>query len=140
MYDKILVPLDGSELAETALPYAEELAGRLDSRITLVYVSEPAEEHYRYMHRLYMERVVEGTKQGAANCLGRFQERAIKVGLAILVGHPAEEIVKFAERDDVDLVVMATHGRSGLSRWIYGSVADNILQGISSPILLIRTG
>ena len=66
MYEKILVPLDGSALSEVALPYAEELAGRLGSEIILIYVSESTEHEQYHAYQLHIERMVEATRQGAA--------------------------------------------------------------------------
>jgi nucleotide-binding universal stress UspA family protein len=62
----------------------------------------------------------------------------ISVRIAVAFGRPAQEIVDFAEREDIDLIVMSTHGRSGMSRWILGSVADKVLRGTHLPVLLVR--
>ena len=138
MYEKILIPLDGSELAEVALPYAEELAGRLGSEVTLIYVSESAEDPYHYMHQVYVQQMVEATKHGTEKYLEKPQGRAIKVESAILMGHPAEEIVDYADKEKIGLIVMATHGRSGVRRWVLGSVADKVVRATKRPVALIR--
>ena len=85
MYKKVLVPLEGSELAEVALPYAEELAGRLGSKVTLLCVSESAEAQDYYKHQIYLERIVETTKHGVMRYLENV-EGAVKVELEISVG------------------------------------------------------
>jgi len=138
MYEKILVPLDGSELAEIALPYAEELAGRLGSEVNLLAVSESAETESYHEHLIYVERMVESTKRGIEMYLEKPHGRAIKVDSRILVGHPAEEIVDYADKADIDLIVMATHGRSGVRRWVLGSVADKVVRATKRPVALIR--
>ena len=142
MYEKILVPLDGSELAEVALPYAEELAGRLGSEITLVFVLTPGSESvpdpYRRLHQYYIEKMVENTKEGAERYVKKPQGKAIKVEPRILVGNPAEEIVEYASKEDIGLIVMATHGRSGISRWALGSVANKVVRATERPVGLIR--
>lgn len=138
MYEKILVPLDGSALAEVALPYAEELAGRLGSEVTLAYVSESAEDQYQHMHQFYIQKIVETTKQGAERYLEKPQGRTIKVKSAILFGNPAEKIVDYADKEDVGLIVMATHGQSGIRRWALGSVADKVVRATQRPVVLIR--
>ena len=84
MYHKILVPLDGSELAELALPYAEELASRLGSEITLIYVSESARDPYHHMHEFYLEKIVDATK----HCVQRHLEKpqGQKIGVSSALG------------------------------------------------------
>jgi nucleotide-binding universal stress UspA family protein len=138
MYEKILVPLDGSELAEVALPYAEELAGRLGSEVVLVHVCESAQEQYHHMHQLYIEKMVAATKRGTKKYLEKSGAQAITVRSAILDGHPAEQIVDFADEQGIDLIVIATHGWSGIRRWVLGSVADKVVRATQRPVALIR--
>jgi nucleotide-binding universal stress UspA family protein len=138
MYEKILVPLDGSELAEVALPYAEELAGKLGSEVILLHVCESAEAQYHHMHQLYIQKMVAATKRGAKKYLEKPDAEAIKVRSAILDGHPAEQIVDFAEEQGIDLIVIATHGWSGIRRWVMGSVADKVVRATKRPVALIR--
>jgi nucleotide-binding universal stress UspA family protein len=75
----------------------------------------------------YLDRIAKG-----------LQKKGLKVGTAVLLGRPAEEITVFAEQTDVDLIVMASHGRSGPSRWAYGSVADKVFRGSNAPVLMVR--
>ncbi|MCK4362898.1 MAG: universal stress protein [Dehalococcoidia bacterium] len=134
MYEKILVPLDGSELAEIALPYAEELAGALGSEVTLIHVFESAEDKYQHMYQLYMEKMVEVARQGAE----RHGEKPVKVDSVYLVGHTAEQIVDYADREKIGLIAMATHGRSGIRRWFLGNVAAKVVRATERPVALIR--
>jgi nucleotide-binding universal stress UspA family protein len=136
-YKKIVVPLDGSPLAEVALPYAEELAGKTNSEMVLLSVL-PSEELEEYQnHYGYMEKLVDMTmhqvkkySEGHGDCT---------VCTATRVGNPAEGILDFVDRGHMCLVVMATHGRSGLSRWAIGSVADKVVRSTTrQPLLLIR--
>ena len=138
MYEKILIPLDGSALAEVALPYAEELAGRLDSEVTLVYVSELTKDPYQHIHQFYLDKMVETTNQGAERYPKKSERRATSVKSVILVGNPAEEIVDYADKADIGLIVMATHGQSGIKRWFLGSVADKVVRATKRPVALIR--
>jgi nucleotide-binding universal stress UspA family protein len=138
MYERILVPLDTSELAEVALPYAEQLAGRLGSAIILMSVSQSAEEKDQRVFRSYIQRTVEATREGAKRYLEKTAEQDVKVESTILVGNPAEEIVDYADRENIDLIVMATHGRSGIGRWTLGSMADKVLRATKRPVVLIR--
>ena len=139
MYKNILVPLDGSELAEVALPYAEELSGKLGSNITLIHVREPIGHWTDRIHQAYMGQISQVTKQLVERYLDKSEERkVIKVESKILVGDPAEEIIKYAEKMNSDLIVMATHGQSGLKRWVIGSVADRVVRASKKPVWLIR--
>jgi nucleotide-binding universal stress UspA family protein len=127
MWKKILVPLDGSDLAELALPYAEELATAFKSEVILLHVSEPAESHYRHMHELYVKEVAD-----------REKERFKKVSPVVVTGKPAEEIISYAEKNDVGLLIITSHGRSGILSWATGSIASKLLQGAEVPTLLVR--
>lgn len=142
MYQKMLVPLDGSELAEVVFAYAKELAGRMNMDVILLQVCPPALKEFMPMQKAYMEQAAETVKR---------QSRAVqkKVGIQpegkpvdvkgeLTVGHPAEEILHYTEENDVDLIVMASHGRSGIRRWAMGSVADKILRASRAPVLLVR--
>ena len=127
IWEKILVTLDGSDLAELALPYAEELAAAFGSEVVLLYVSETAESQYRHMHQLYIEDVAGQLKGGVK-----------KVTPVILDGTPAKEIIDYAEKNKVSLIIMASHGRSGIMPWAAGSVANKVLHSASMPLLLVR--
>ena len=135
MYEKILVPLDGSELAQLALPYAEELAAAFGSEIRLLYVSDVARDAGRRMHRMYLEKMSDGVKRAA---MKHGTKAEVSVSGVIQSGRPADEIIEYADREDIGLIIMATHGRSGISRWAMGSVADKVVRGTSRPVALIR--
>ncbi|MFC1943662.1 universal stress protein [Chloroflexota bacterium] len=138
MFKRILVPLDGSELSELALPYAEELAGSLNSEVELVYVCEPEENQYRHMHQLYIEKIAQTARNHIKAYPTRETNTAAPVKPVILDGDPAAEIIDYAERNDISLVVMVSHGRSGIMPWSMGSVAGRVMRGISKPVLFIR--
>jgi len=130
MYEKILVPLDGSALSELALPYPEELGQKLGSAILLLHVCKPGDAQYFHMDQLYLERILETTRM-------RMGERA-KVESVVLSGNPAEQIIDYAEENNIGLLTMATHGRSGIKRWVLGSIADKVVRETTKPVLLIR--
>lgn len=138
MYEKILVPLDGSQLAEVALPYAEELAGKLGSEITLLHVNVFPAYPDPHMSQLYLERVVETTKKGAQKWAKKPAGRATVVKSVMLTGNPAEQIVEYADKEGIGLIVIATHGQSGIKRWAMGSVADRVVRAATKPVALIR--
>ena len=138
MYERILVPLDGSELAEVALPYAEEFAGRLGSQIDLLYVSDSGKDPYRRMHRLYLQKMVDRVKRGVKKYAAGRASGDVKINPVIVTGRPADEIVEYTEKQNVGLIVMATHGKSGIRRWSMGSVAEKVVRATTRPLALIR--
>jgi nucleotide-binding universal stress UspA family protein len=141
MYKRILLPLDGSALAEQTLPYAVFQAERFQAELILLKVQEPlarnlnlpawavrkAEETTRKLAREYLERVAAGVR-----------ESGISVRVAMVGGHPHEEITRFAEAKQVDLIVICTRGYSGICCWLKGGVADRVARGVSVPVLLVR--
>lgn len=133
----ILVPLDGSPLAERALPYAEALARASGARLALVWASlvrdRPAADEPE------ARRVAE-EEAYLAEVARRLAERGLDAETALRFADPAAAIVEEARAQDVDLLVMATHGRGGLGRWVYGSVAEAVLARPPAPILLVRAG
>lgn len=142
---KIMVPLDGSELAEQALPQAEVLAKEKGAEVLLLRAIEPLSD--REFAALFAawespEEVYAHRQTAAEQYLEQIQGelRATILSSEILVeeGHPAEVILDTAGAEAVDLIVMSTHGRSGLSRWVYGSIADKVLHKATCPLLLIR--
>lgn len=134
MYEKILVPLDGSELAEVAIPYTEELAGALNSEIIMLLVSESEEDKLYHIHQSYIEKMVDDARQRAR----RRRRKSARVESVHLVGHAAEQIVDYADREKIGMIVMATHGRSGIRRWFVGEVASKVVRATDRPVALIR--
>ena len=146
MYKKILVPLDGSKLAEVVLPHVEQLAWELGSLVILLRVVRPPRSgDYPWQEEMMaLNRERESVfKREAETYLaarrGALRTKKIDVNTRVVVSEAVADIIlDFAEQEGVELIAMSTHGRSGLSRWVYGSVADKVLQGASCPILLIR--
>jgi nucleotide-binding universal stress UspA family protein len=166
MLQKILVPLDGSELAEAAIPYVKEISRRCEplevvllqvvrlpqGRSATVYKHQDIEfpeltSDYRAAaeaarHPIYRDQEIESARADVETALAPVAQELrsdnISVRVAVAFGRPAQEIVSFAEKEGVELIAMSTHGRSGLSRWILGSVADKVLRGTHLPVLLVR--
>jgi nucleotide-binding universal stress UspA family protein len=139
MRDKIVVPLDGSRLAEVALPYAEEMAAKLSSEIILLSVLQSEDTHEYQKHQSYATRIVNITKRHVEKYLDKSGGRAIDIGTATRAGNPAEGILDYVSKGTSRLIVMATHGRSGLSRWAVGSIADKVVRATTKqPLMLIR--
>ncbi len=144
MYKRMLVPLDGSELAEQSLAYAKELAGRLDLEVVLLHVASLAASDSLPMYRAYVEHAAEILRLETAEVLNRVgpgpEGRAVQVKGEVVEGYPADEILRYAADHEIDLILMVTHGRSGIRRWVLGSVADKVLQTSGLPIWLVRAG
>ena len=146
MYEKILVPLDGSKLAEVALSHVEQLAWELHSSLILLRVVKPPRslESPRAEDLMALNREREAVFRREAETYlvarrGELRTKNIKVSTRVTVSEGvALAILDFAEQDGVDLIAMSTRGRSGVNRWVYGSVAEKVLQGASCPVLLIR--
>lgn len=143
-YKHILVPLDGSELAELALADAFGVAEMSQSEITLLQIVPPIDTVVgaETGHPIFIDQQWE-TKRGIAlEYLSTVCERlncpGVQIHTVVEMGPPAETIIDYAHHHPVDLIVMATHGRSGLPRWVYGSVADKVLRGADVPVLLVR--
>ncbi len=150
MYDRILVPLDGSKMGEAALPYVEGLVAKLSPgtkvEVTLLRVASSL-SHYivaggEAVQVPYTEKEIEQLKKNAADYLNKAGEGLRKKGAIVKIvvgaGRAAEEILKATDEIKADLVVMSTHGRSGLSRWAFGSVADRVLRAGKTPLLMVR--
>ncbi|MCC6625980.1 MAG: universal stress protein [Chloroflexi bacterium] len=131
MIQTILVPLDGSPLAESILPAVQRIAHLSGAALRLVHVAEPphgqpaAAAAHEQEIRQYLDAVAQ-----------RLTAAGLSVTIEVLAGDPAESIIQAGQ--GVELIAMGTHGRSGIGRWVYGSVADKVLRGASAPVLLVR--
>ncbi|MFW6126072.1 MAG: universal stress protein [Chloroflexota bacterium] len=141
-YKRMLVPLDGSPLAESVLVYVKELAARLRLNVTLLSVCDPKERHLMPIQRGYVDQLVERVERQAQDVRRTprvpVEVNGTKVHGEVVMGDPAEEIVRCVDTTGIDLVVMATHGRSGIKRWAMGSVAEKVLHAANVPIWLVR--
>jgi nucleotide-binding universal stress UspA family protein len=148
MFKKIMVPLDGSELAECVIPYVEGLIdqGQVESivfvrvvkpvinpasfEVDLAYIPEDwdkLQSEKKAFAESHLKKVVSRLKQGD-----------VKFKTEVLVGRIGDSLLDYLNSNDFDLVLIATHGRSGLSRWVRGSVADKVLSASPVPVLMIR--
>jgi nucleotide-binding universal stress UspA family protein len=145
MYKKILVPLDGSELAECVLPHVESIAkgcgvgSVVFIRVIDTYARSAA---YAYMGESLRKEIEENSEKVAREYLdkvaGRVSLDGVEVHKQLITGRAAESTAEYATKNAVDLIAIATHGRSGVSRWAWGSVADRILRSACVPVLMVR--
>lgn len=144
MYKRLLVPLDGSKAAERALPFARALAGAFKIPVELLEVVDistmslhVAADKARYLDVLIAEgenAAREYLKEIAATFPG------VEVTCTVERGHPGDGIIAHAAAHEDTLITMATHGRSGVNRWLMGSVAEKVLRGANTPLFLVRVG
>lgn len=141
MYRRILVPLDGSRLAEQALPHAATHAEQFQAKIVLLMVLGPLPEP-SMAGRGPVLRAEEATARLAEDYLegvaAGLREQGLPVQTDTAEGKPYIKIVRFAEENEIDLIVMSTRGHSGLSRWLLGSVTDRVVRGATVPLLLVQ--
>ncbi len=121
----VLIPLDGSELSEQALPIGLQVAAANGATAHLMRVHESSSETAHTAVQMYLD-----------NCIT--EPVAVKVKTAVIHGSPASSILDYVEKNGIDLIVMATHGRRGVHRWVYGSVTEKILRGAERNIFIIR--
>jgi nucleotide-binding universal stress UspA family protein len=146
--ERIIVPLDGSALSRQALPIAAELAQHAQAQVILMHAIDPLAEAYPSAHALsqslaHPDRLLHEMVETAGHQLGQVagtltKDSNVTVTPMALIGYPAEVIVDEAERRHASLIVMATHGYSGLRRWTLGSTADKVLHSTRTPLLIIR--
>ena len=139
MFKKILVPLDGSKLAEKILPRVEKMVRYCQAEVHLIRVvvsyridpKEEKEERERLLQEAwdYLEKIV-----------SRLRKKRVRAYAVVVYGKDAVQVCAFARKNKFDLIAMATHGRSGISRWALGSVADKVLNCSVVPVMLIRVG
>ncbi|MEK7214987.1 MAG: universal stress protein [Chloroflexota bacterium] len=142
MLGKVLVPLDGSPLAEAALPYAQDIARSLQGEITLVNVVAMPPAGVSAAHDAFMDQQRAEAESGARRYLdakaAELRGQGLQVREAVLSGPVADTLQQYAAHQGIELIALATHGRAGLERWMVGSVTDHLIHGSSIPVLTIR--
>ena len=143
MYKRILVPLDGSPLAEQVLPYVRILAKDLQSRVELIRVfSAVAESMADPIHGRYIDQMASAYHNQAMESLIGYatalRDAGVEVSSSAHEGDAAYHIVDHAANEGDTLIAMSTHGRSGIGRWVLGSVTDRVLRAAENPLLIIR--
>ncbi|MBW2684212.1 MAG: universal stress protein [Deltaproteobacteria bacterium] len=154
MYKKIMVPLDGSDLAECVLPHVDGfVTGLQGGAIIFVTVIEPTPIHYSEMGsdidphvfeimqkntKMVDEERISYAARYLKQVINQIKQDGVKFKAEVLVGHVADRLVDYIDANKIDLVLIATHGRSGISRWVRGSVADKVLRSSHAPVLMVR--
>ena len=144
MYHKILVPLDGSKRAEKILPHVEELARRYKAKVIFLQVVEykavpTTEGAFINLSEQEFEQAQKLAEAYLSGIQGEFREKNIESRTRVLYGPVVEGIISMAAQEGADLIALASHGRGGLSRVFYGSVAAGLLHRVDRPLLIIRS-
>jgi nucleotide-binding universal stress UspA family protein len=166
MLKKILVPCDGSDLAQRSVfPYVQDLGNQMGAEVIILRVipsppgrsgtafragapempislPETPEDAHVARHPIYRDQEIASAEDEARRSLTKaeamLRDKGVEVRSQVLLGDPAEEIIDYAEKEDFDLIVMCSHGSSGIRRWVFGSVTEKVLRGTTTPVLVIR--
>jgi nucleotide-binding universal stress UspA family protein len=136
MFERILLPLDGSELAETAIPYVRDLAGQLDAEVYLLHACPPEHKAYLRMHQLYLNNIADNLRKRIKDDWKPSGEP--KINVEVILDEPVKVIFDYVKQKSISTVALTSHGTSGLRAWAMGSVADKVVRGVGVPVLLIR--
>ena len=153
MYKEILVPLDGSDVSASALPTARQLAEALGARIHLLQVASQSEEfsvmrgaEFGTMGSDYSQQVLDEVLTVQRERIERYldevaeelQSAGLEIVKAVEDGQAADKIVDYAEAGGIDLILMSTHGRGGVRRFLVGSVTDKVIRSTGLPVLVVH--
>ncbi len=149
MYHSILVPLDGSETAEKILPHVKALARCTGAEIVLLRAPVPSPSSATLNAlavnptggvlppEFSFEELVEETEEYLARVHDDLDKQGFDVRIVMAEGEPAEQIIQVAQQENVDLIAMCTHGRTGLGRFVWGSITEDVLHHSNRPLLLV---
>jgi nucleotide-binding universal stress UspA family protein len=142
MNKKILVPLDGSELAEKVLPYVIQLTARFQAETVLLHISAAGESESTGMRKAYIEHTAEKVREQLQEIYPKSKLSTgnipVLVKSEVIAGDAASSILKYAEENKIDLIIMSKHGHSGIGHWLMGSVAHKVFSVSPIPVLIIH--
>ncbi len=141
LFKKILIATDGSEYTKNSVDYGIDLAKNTGAELHAIYVvdtaafaSIPMDAAWESMYELLRQEGDEATKYVA----DKAQAEGLEVDRNTIEGHPADEIIKYAEKNSISIIVMGTLGKSGLDRFLLGSVAEKVVRNSKIPVLVVR--
>ena len=143
MYGTLLVPLDGSEVAECTLAHTIAIAQKFQvPNVILLKVDEPFKPGWGVSEEVsvfpeIMQRTQDESKAYLAKKAASLKQDGINAKTVLLKGNAADEILLYSDRNKIDLIILATHGRTGFARWAMGSVADRIVRHSKVPVMLV---
>ncbi|MFD1684656.1 universal stress protein [Halobellus litoreus] len=141
MYDRILIPTDGSECADSAVEHALDIAAQYDAELHVLSVVDSRDVSHS-APAISPEQVQQTLRDRAESVVESVAERAEAAGVTVVTavepGIPDDVVVEYAADEDCDLIVMGTHGRTGLERYLLGSVTERTVRRSSVPVLTVR--
>jgi nucleotide-binding universal stress UspA family protein len=145
MFGKILVCLDGSNLSEQLVPYATEVARRFGSRVVLLQVLQipsslaaASAQGAENVIEEELRRLSFEAHQYLEGIAARMKEQGVQVEVAVIEGTPGDAIVDYSSQSEIELIVVATHGRKNIGRLVFGSVADHVMRHTAIPVLSVK--
>jgi len=136
-YDTLLVPTDGSEAVDPALEHAFNLADAFDSTVHALYVADTNRDSVTLIGTDVVDALVEVGESAVASIVERGERRGIPVVNEVLQGDPVSTIVDYADRHRADLIIMSSHGRRGLPRYLLGSVTERVARTTDVPVMIV---
>lgn len=130
MFESILVALDGSKLAEQALPYTVEIANAFASEVFLIKVCRTEEIDFSSVSQAYLNKQAEQLRK---KLIGE-----IRINISVSLGRPAQEIIRYAVEKNISLIIITSTGRSGIIPWLLGSTANEIIHSVKVPLLVVK--
>jgi nucleotide-binding universal stress UspA family protein len=140
---KILFPIDFAANFETLVPWVETLADKFDAKVYVLFVAQDL-SHFATFYvphgniEDFQQQAIDSAKKRMAAAEEEFFKKFPKLETRVELGNPAEKILAFAEKEKVDMIIMGAHGRSGLDKMIFGSVANKVVKSASCPVLTVR--
>ncbi len=138
MYENILLPYDGSDGATDALHHAGELAHWADATVQVLYVADTARDSVTVIQGDTVDVLAREGEDIVDEAAQTLETLGVSHDTDVVQGHPAPTIARYADQFDQDLIVMPTHGREGLSRYVIGSVSEKVVRLSSVPVLTVR--
>ena len=140
---KILFPIDFAANFETLVPWVETVARKFDATVYVLFVAQDL-KHFASFYVPhgniddFQKQSIESAKKRMAAAMDEFSPKFPKLETRVELGDPAEKILAFVKQENIDLIIMGSHGRSGLDRMIFGSVANKVVKSASCPVLTIH--
>lgn len=137
MYNKILLPTDGSKGSEIALDHALDLAGKYDAELHVLFVADVRVDSTADMWANVLGQLEEVGEDSVNEIAEKVEEANIEVVKQVIRGIPHKEINSYADENDIDLITMGTHGRTGVERLLLGSVTEKVIRTSKKPVLTV---
>jgi nucleotide-binding universal stress UspA family protein len=140
---KILFPIDFASNYETLVPWVETLGAKFDATVYLLFVAQDL-AHFATFYvphgniEEFQQQAIESARKRMAAVVEEFAKKFPKLETRVELGSPAEKILAFAQKEKIDMIVMGAHGRAGLERAIFGSVANKVIKSASCPVLAVH--